>query len=203
MCFSYIIFSMSTIKYPTGVAATNSTNTYASHSSRGMSLEADINDSNKYYLACDTALIYKKPTPVQVVRVDYPARNKAKIVEAYYKTPSTTDYNGIYRGQYIDFEAKETKNKTGFPKFMIHEHQIKHLEKVKLHGGIGFFIIRFTYYGQTFLVDALQLIEMYKNTTKSAIPYKWFCENGYLIKEGLYPRLAYLKEVDKKYFKED
>lgn len=26
---------------------------------------------------------------------------------------------------------------------MIHDHQIEHLEKVKLHKGIGFFIIRF------------------------------------------------------------
>ena len=77
-----------------------------SYSSRGMRLENDINDSNKYYRELDKALIYKKPTPVQVVHVDYPKRQRAKITEAYYKTPSTTDYNGVYRGKYIDFEAK-------------------------------------------------------------------------------------------------
>ncbi len=66
---------------------------------RGMSLEKDLNDSNAYYADCDRALIHKKPTPIQVVKVDYPARNSAKITEAYYKTPSTTDYNGIYRGR--------------------------------------------------------------------------------------------------------
>ena len=82
---------------------------------RGMSLEEDINDSNAYYRACDRALIHKKPTPIQVVKVDYPARCAAKITEAYYKTPSTTDYNGVYRGKAIDFEAKETKSKTSFP----------------------------------------------------------------------------------------
>lgn len=194
---------MSTINYPTAISSVNLSQSSTSYSQRGMSLESDINDSNKYYRECDIALIYKKPTPVQVVRVDYPARNKAKIVEAYYKTPSTTDYNGIYKGCYIDFEAKETKNKTCFPKFMIHEHQLVHLEKVKLHGGIGFFIIRFTHYGQTFLIDAPLLIEKHRQTTKSAIPYSWFLENGQLIKEGLRPRLAYLKEVDAKYFKED
>ena len=34
------------------------------------------------------------------MKVDYPNRSHAKIVEAYYQTPSTTDYNGIYRGKY-------------------------------------------------------------------------------------------------------
>ena len=65
---------------------------------RGMSLENDLNDSNAYYCSCDRALIHKKPTPIQVVKVDYPERSAAKITEAYYKTPGTTDYNGIYRG---------------------------------------------------------------------------------------------------------
>ena len=112
---------MSTIKYPNGISTINTMQS-KSYSSRGMRLENDINDSNKYYRELDKALIYKKPTPVQVVHVDYPKRQRAKITEAYYKTPSTTDYNGVYRGKYIDFEAKETKNKTSFPLFMIHPH---------------------------------------------------------------------------------
>ena len=127
--FSYIMFVMSTIKYPNAISTIN-TMQQKSYSSRGMRLENDINDSNKYYRELDKALIYKKPTPVQVVHVDYPKRQRAKITEAYYKTPSTTDYNGVYRGKYIDFEAKETKNKTSFPLFMIHPHQIKHLKKL-------------------------------------------------------------------------
>ena len=141
---------MSTIKYPNGISTINTMQS-KSYSSRGMRLENDINDSNKYYRELDKALIYKKPTPVQVVHVDYPKRQRAKITEAYYKTPSTTDYNGVYRGKYIDFEAKETKNKTSFPLFMIHPHQIKHLKKVVFHGGIGFFIIRFNYHNETYL----------------------------------------------------
>ena len=61
----------------------------------GMELEKQINEANEYYRENEIALIYKKPTPVQIVRVNYPKRSRAKIIEAYYKTPSTTDYNGI------------------------------------------------------------------------------------------------------------
>ena len=38
---------------------------------RGMSLESDINDSNLYYLEKDLCLITKRPTPINVVKVDY------------------------------------------------------------------------------------------------------------------------------------
>ncbi len=106
---------MTVINYPNAAKSAVTTQSKGTHSGRGMKLEADLNDSNKYYRSRDLALIYKKPTPVQIVKVSYPQRNKAKIVEAYYRTPSTTDYNGIYKGQYIDFEAKETENKTRFP----------------------------------------------------------------------------------------
>lgn len=95
---------------------------------RGMSLEKDIEHSNTFYLKSDIAVIHKKPTPVQIVNVNYPKRSKAVINEAYFRTPSTTDYNGVYQGYYIDFEAKETKNKTSFPLNNIHDHQVEHMK---------------------------------------------------------------------------
>ena len=94
---------------------------------RGMSLEEDINLSNTYYLSVDQAVIYKKPTPIQIVKVDYPSRNKARIVEAYYQAPSTTDYNGIYKGRYIDFEAKNI-DKDKFVKGMFSYECLWHKE---------------------------------------------------------------------------
>lgn len=39
---------------------------------RGMSLEDDLNDTIAYYLTHEIAVIHKKPTPVQIVSVDYP-----------------------------------------------------------------------------------------------------------------------------------
>lgn len=170
---------------------------------RGMSLEEDLNKSNAYYIECGRALIHKKPIPIQIVKVDYPQRSCARITEAYYKTPSTTDYNGIYRGRAIDFEAKETKSKTAFPFKNIHPHQIQHLERVLAHGGIGFVIIRFTSYDETYLIDAAYMIKAYHESTRKSIPYETLKEAGSLIQQGLTPRLRYLDNVDELYFKED
>jgi len=170
---------------------------------RGMSLEDDLNKSNTYYLEHERALIHKKPIPIQIVKVDYPQRNAAKITEAYYKTPSTTDYNGIYRGKAIDFEAKETKSKTAFPLKNIHPHQIQHLQRVLRHGGIGFVIIRFTCYDETYLVDAAYMIDQYYDGARKSIPYADIRENGSLIAQGYMPRLCYLDNVDELYFKEE
>ena len=88
---------------------TSINNKYQSHSNRGMVLENDLNATNEYYLLNNVAVIYKKPTPITINKVDYPSRKDAVIKEAHFKIPSTTDYNGIYKGKYIDFEAKETK----------------------------------------------------------------------------------------------
>ena len=109
-----------------------------------MSLEEELNETNQYYLTHNIACVHKKPTPLQIVKVDYPARSAAVVKEAYFKQPSTTDYNGVYKGKYIDFEAKETKNKTSFPLQNFHLHQIEHMKQVVAHNGIAFVIIKFT-----------------------------------------------------------
>ncbi len=183
------------MKYPNGkknIQTSNKTNT----SNRGMSLEQDIVQTNLYYLAEKIACIHKKPTPIQIVKVDYPKRSAAKIVEAYFKLPSTTDFNGIYKGKYIDFEAKETNNSTRFPFSSIHKHQIEHLERVLNLGGIAFLIIRFNNKNITFLINASDFIYYYKNTDKSSVPYQWFCDNGYSISYNYIKPVDYLKVVD-------
>src|SRR5690606_39912928 len=103
-----------------------------------MRLEDDINDTNKYYLAINKAVIHKKPTPIQIVKVHYPKRSAAAITEGSCEEKATTDYNGIHKGKYIDFEAKETQNKTSFPVANIHEHHIEHTRAVLHHGGLSF-----------------------------------------------------------------
>ena len=88
------------MKYPLGKKPNNKKEKIVNYSNRGMDLESDINITNEYYRSIEKAFIYKKPTPIQVVKVDY-SKSK-KITEAYFKESSTTDYNGIYKGKYID-----------------------------------------------------------------------------------------------------
>ena len=170
------------------------------HGKRGMTLEEDINESNKYYRATNQAIIHKKPTPIQVVSVDYPQRSSAKITEAYFKQPSTTDYNGIYRGKYIDFEAKETKNKTSIPLNNFHTHQVEHMQAVHEHGGISFLIVRFSTLQRTYLYDVTHFVPWFFQHQRKSIPLKAIESEGYLIPESYAPRLHYLQVVEDIYF---
>lgn len=167
------------------------------YSNRGMGLEADINSSNEYYLNNDKAVIYKKPTPITINKVNYHSRTDAIITEAHFNTPSTTDYNGVYKGKYIDFEAKETKTKTSFPISNIHKHQIEHLKKITKLGGIGFIIVRFTSLDETYYLSSDALISFIENEKRKSIPIEYFRKYGYLIKHKLRPLVDYLEYVDK------
>lgn len=166
-----------------------------SYANRGMGLESDINLANEYYRIKDIAYIYKKPTPIKLVKVDY---TKGLIKEAYFETPSTTDYNGIYKGKYIDFEAKETKSDT-FPFANIFKHQIDHLKKVIDQGGIAFVIIAFTHRNEVYLIDASHMIDAYYHSNRKSITYETIKEKGHLIRQGFNPRLSYLEIIDEFY----
>ena len=187
------------MKYPNGNKKKQRsmiTNNNISYKNRGMTLEGELNDSNEYYREIDKAYIYKKPTPIKITKVDYPSRDKAVIKEAFFTIPSTTDYNGIYKGYYIDFEAKETKSKTSFTLNNIHQHQIKHIRNTYNHGGIVFLIIRFTNLNETYLLFAKDFLEFIDKEERKSIPLEFFKEKAYLIKDTYNPRIDYLKIID-------
>lgn len=182
------------MNYPGGLKKT--INNTINYGNRGMSLEEDLNITNKYYLENDIAVIYKKPTPITINHVDYPNRKDAVITNAKFKIPSTTDYNGIYKGKYIDFEAKETASLTSFPLANIHPHQIEHLRKIIKHGGIGFIIVKFSRHDKIFLLKADKLFSFIDCNERKSIPLQYFVENADEIKIGLRPRLDYLKYIE-------
>lgn len=167
---------------------------------RGMSFEAQIVKANEYYLASNKAVIHKKPTPVQIVKVDYPSRSAATITEGYFKTPSTTDFNGVYQGVYIDFEAKETMNKTTFPLAHVHAHQVKHIFAVAKQGGFAFLLVKFSVLDEVYLLTSDTLAyfwQEYEQRIRKSIKREEFMRLGYFIPNNTYPSIDYLKIVDK------
>lgn len=183
------------MNYPKGIK-TNTNNKYIKYDNRGMGLEEDINITNQYYIDKNIAFIYKKPTPIQVTKVDY-QKNSMIIKEAFFKEPSTTDYNGLYDGLYIDFEAKETTSKTAFPLSNIHKHQIAHIRNIISNGGIGFLIVRFTTLNKTYLLMGKDFIDYIDSNDRKSIPIEYFESNGYLLDISYMPRIDYLKTIDK------
>ena len=184
------------MNYPGGIKTKKTVNTKVniSYKNRGMNLEDDLNSTNSYYIEKGIAYIYKKPTPIKLVKVDY---KKGKIEEAYFESPSTTDYNGIYKGYYIDFEAKETENAKGFPLINIHKHQIEHIRNINKEKGICFLIVRFTKTNNTYLLEAKDFIDFIDNNKKTVIPISYFIDKGYNIKDKFIPRVDYLEIVNK------
>jgi len=192
------------IRYPNGtsdvaIKKEKKVTTITTAANRGMGLEDEINISNLFYNEQNIALITKRPTPINIVKVDY--SKGARITDAYFEHQSTTDYNGVYKGRYLDFEAKSSKSKTSFPLGNITVHQIKHLKGVIAHGGIAFFIINFEMVDEAYLLDGKFVIDFFEYGDRKSIPLAIIKKEGVLIRQGYNPRLFYLEAVDKLYFK--
>ncbi|WP_141433301.1 Holliday junction resolvase RecU [Bacillus sp. 03113] len=172
------------------------------YGNRGMTLEEDINESNQFYLEQEIAVIHKKPTPIQIVKVDYPKRSAAVIKEAYFKQASTTDFNGVYKGRYIDFEAKETKFLTSLPLKNFHAHQVQHMKQVISQNGICFVIVRFSATEEIYFLDASYIVSYWDRMVKGgrkSITKQEIHENGHAISLGFQPRIDYIKIIDEIY----
>lgn len=168
----------------------NFNSTYAN---RGMGLENDINETNKYYNSYDIALIYKKPTPIRISKVNY---DLMKITDGFFESPSTLDYNGVYLGYYIEFDAKETKSKTSFTINNVHKHQIEYIRKVIKHKGIVFLIVRFSLLNKDFVLKGEDLLDFIAKNDRKSIPLEFFEKNCYKLELKYAPRLDYIKVVD-------
>lgn len=189
------------VNYPTKKTSSNPNASLLTNSKRGMNLEDDLNQTNLSYLERGLANIHKKPTPITVVKVDYPSRSKARITEAYYKLASTTDYNGVYRGKAIDFEAKETHSNTSFALANLHGHQIAHMADIVKHGGIAFIILRFSKRDETYLLYIEDLLEFISLNQRQSLPYTWIIEKAHRIPYQLLWPIHYLKVLDETRFK--
>ena len=156
-----------------------------------MDLENIINEACKYYLDNDIAVIYKKPTPIGIVEVDY---KRMIIKNAYFKEPSTLDYNGVYKGKYIEFDAKVTHSTTSFPLNNIHPHQIRHIRHIIKHQGIVFLVIYMN--DNYYLYKGEDLLNFLDNNERKSIPYQTIDSSSIKLKYNYVKGLDFLAGVN-------
>ena len=160
------------------------------HANRGMDLESLINKTNEQLLESDIAVIYKKPTPIHITKYDY---DKKRITDAYYEKESTLDYNGVYNGYYIEFDAKSTLQKN-LPLSNIANHQIKHIRKVIKNKGIIFLIIWIQ--NKLFALSGEDLLFFIDNDKKKSIPYNYIDDKGINVKYNYLKGIDYIPAVE-------
>lgn len=162
---------------------------YIKDKNKGLSFESKINKANEYYKENNIALIYKKPTPIKIISID----NETQLItKAAFESKSTTDYNGVFNGKYIDFEAKSTHSKTSLPLKNIEDHQIEHIKNVLNFGGISFLLVEFSALDEIYLLKGDKLLAFLDNENRSSIPLTYFKKEGFLVPSNLKIYVDYL-----------
>ncbi|MEC0173027.1 Holliday junction resolvase RecU [Paenibacillus graminis] len=168
------------------------------YGNRGMVFESHIELSNRMYEAQGSAVINKRPTPVKVLQ-----QYGGYITKAVFEKPSTVDYDGIYRGRRIDFEAKDVTDFVRLDLSRIEDHQYQHLENSHKHGSMAFILVRFGRNQKMYLLPFVAL-RVFKQASelpggRKSISIDDFEIEGYEIRNGRVP-VDYLAAVDKIWF---
>ncbi|PGA33311.1 Holliday junction resolvase RecU [Bacillus toyonensis] len=162
---------------------------------RGMAFEKLINLSNEMYQREGVALINKRATPVKVIK-----SKGSQVISGFYEAKSTVDYDGVYKGRAVAFEAKSTQSLTRFDLSNIAQHQLDYLEKAEKMGAICFFLIEFSEDQTVFLVPA-SVIQSYVRMShqpngKKSISRADFDIYGYLVEQTERAPVDYLQYID-------
>ena len=165
-------------------------------SNMGMAFEADVSRSCDYYREKEVADIYKRPTPIKVVKMS--KTKKGMIEEAYFQEKSTTDYVGIYEGKYIDFECKETIH-DAIPYHMIREQQYRHLALISKLGGIGFFLVSFKKYQEVYLIDCRKILAVEEDGKHLGLKREFFQKQGTLVERSYLPPYRLIEAMEKEF----
>lgn len=161
---------------------------------RGMPFEDLITLSNTIYENKRKAVINKRPTPMKII-----GKTKGGQHLCVFSEKSTVDYDGVYQGRSIQFEAKTTKHKR-FDLKLLTNNQIKFLNQTEAQGAICFVLVEIRSLQSVFLVPNQMLRQYVKDAQENgrkSIPmddleiYAWLVNS----KNGV--PLAYLDVVDK------
>ena len=162
------------------------------YANRGLAFEQMIDYTNQMYEQKGIAIINKRPTPIRVTST----RNG--IVEGFFEKPSTVDYDGIYKGRPIVFEAKSVAGDR-FPFQNLPEHQAEYLFKTARHGAISFLLVEFRKSDEIYLMFAEKLEpywKLYKKGVRKAsiLPITAFKLHGHRVTSGRVP-IDYLRAI--------
>ncbi|PEL63267.1 Holliday junction resolvase RecU [Bacillus wiedmannii] len=162
---------------------------------RGMAFEKLINLSNEMYQREGVALINKRATPVKVLK-----SSGGRVLNGFYEAKSTVDYDGVYKGRAVAFEAKSTQSLTRFDLSNIAQHQLDYLEKAEKMGAVCFFLIEFSKDQTVFLVPA-SVVQSYVRMShqpngKKSISRADFDIYGYLVEQTERAPVDYLQYID-------
>ncbi|HDX9631441.1 TPA: Holliday junction resolvase RecU [Bacillus cereus] len=166
------------------------------YGNKGMPFEMIINISNRMYKERRIGIFNKRPTPVKVLKTD----KKGNITKSAWESKSTVDYDGVYKGRAVYFEAKSTEHTTRFPLDNISRHQVDYLEDTQTMGAICFFLIEFWKDKVTYLVPlslvSKYVMESYEGGRKS-IPREEFDKHAFIVERTDRALVDYLGHIDK------
>ncbi len=161
---------------------------------RGMAFEHLLNIVNKQYDNKGIAIINKRPTPVKVLR-----SKGTRVLSGFYEGKSTVDYDGIYQGRAIAFEAKSVGERR-FDLKNVQAHQLAYLEKVAKNGAIAFFLVEIRPEQRVYYVP-LQMMQGYvkraQDGGRKSIPLDELEVYATEVTKGRGVPLDYLAVVDK------
>lgn len=164
------------------------------YGNRGMAFEQLLNIVNKQYSNKGIALINKRPTPVKVLK-----SKGTRVLSGFYESKSTVDYDGVYEGRAIAFEAKSVDAKR-FDLKNVQAHQLAYLEKAARNGAITFFLIEIRPQQAVYYVP-LEMMQGYMERAKKggrkSIPLDELEIYAYEVEQGRGVLLDYLAIVDK------
>jgi len=140
----------------------------SSFANRGMQLERFIELTNTQYKRDNVAVIQKIATPVKVLHRGHDGK-----ITGFYESKSTVDFIGCYQGQFVCFDAKETKGKN-LPLKNIHEHQIGFMKTVVENGGKAFIVVCFSELERYFVMNSYEIVEAIENTKAKSMPLLYF-----------------------------
>lgn len=160
---------------------------------RGAAFETLLDYTNQIYANKGRAIINKRPTPMKII-------SKTKMGQniCVFDKKSTVDYDGIYAGRSIQFEAKTTQEKR-FDLSMITESQIEFLQKAEQHGAVAFLLVEIRPLRNVYLVPNQMLQGYVKRAQKGgrrSIPLDELEVYARIVESGNGLPLDYLSVVD-------